>query len=715
VWSRSKINPAQKATMTKPSITRYIEAIPGYLNIMRLICKISIRRRLILFFFVLSIIPIAFIGYLSYHSSKNAIISKIATYSQESLIQASMNLQLELKKYQDLSLQLLVDNEKNNSIVSFINTGSGSEQLKEMLKSTAAMDENIRSIFIGSLNDDSCVGAGFEDPHNNNLFSKIKQTAAFKEALKAKNQIYWGIYEKDVVMLRTINNFATNEPVGIYGVVFFGYQLTKRMSPARYATDTASVKDLPYTVIVKTNGEILTSPNEDDIGEKIAELLHNQDGKRILQQNLDGKGLFYDKLHGQNVLITYNKIKDTGWYLMGISLNSYLYKETNVVGWFTLLLGIIISGIAVIVSLLVSLSISIPLDKMKEVMKKAENGNLVVRVVTNTQDELAEVGNSFNSMLEKIAALIIETKDAVVKILDQSTILEDSSNQSVQTAENIAVAMDQISHGTMEQTRETEMSSRQMTDLASQIENVVTEAGEVERITANAKDLSFRSKEAVEQLIQKTNDTDKITSDILNDINELRSSAETIGNITEVISNIAEQTNLLALNANIEAARAGEAGRGFAVVADEINTLAAQSRKAVKTINDILKTIEEKTAISAQTAGNAYLILVDQRAAVHLTREAFDQIISSMSEVVDRIGKVNGMIHQINDFKNITGQAITNISSISEETAASAEEVSASSEEQTASADQLKALAMELRKMAEKLVADIAKFQVEEG
>lgn len=715
MWSRSKINPAQKATMTKPSITRYIEAIPGYLNIMRLICKISIRRRLILFFFVLSIIPIAFIGYLSYHSSKNAIISKIATYSQESLIQASMNLQLELKKYQDLSLQLLVDNEKNNSIVSFINTGSGSEQLKEMLKSTAAMDENIRSIFIGSLNDDSCVGAGFEDPHNNNLFSKIKQTAAFKEALKAKNQIYWGIYEKDVVMLRTINNFATNEPVGIYGVVFFGYQLTKRMSPARYATDTASVKDLPYTVIVKTNGEILTSPNEDDIGEKIAELLHNQDGKRILQQNLDGKGLFYDKLHGQNVLITYNKIKDTGWYLMGISLNSYLYKETNVVGWFTLLLGIIISGIAVIVSLLVSLSISIPLDKMKEVMKKAENGNLVVRVVTNTQDELAEVGNSFNSMLEKIAALIIETKDAVVKILDQSTILEDSSNQSVQTAENIAVAMDQISHGTMEQTRETEMSSRQMTDLASQIENVVTEAGEVERITANAKDLSFRSKEAVEQLIQKTNDTDKITSDILNDINELRSSAETIGNITEVISNIAEQTNLLALNANIEAARAGEAGRGFAVVADEINTLAAQSRKAVKTINDILKTIEEKTAISAQTAGNAYLILVDQRAAVHLTREAFDQIISSMSEVVDRIGKVNGMIHQINDFKNITGQAITNISSISEETAASAEEVSASSEEQTASADQLKALAMELRKMAEKLVADIAKFQVEEG
>ena len=173
MWSGSKIHRAQGTSKTKPSLTRYIEAIPGYSNMMKIICKISIRRRLILSFLALSIIPIAFIGYLAYQSSKNAIISKIATYSQESLIQASMSLQLALKKYQDLSLQLIVDSEKNHTIVSFINNGSGSEQLKELLRTTAAMDENIRSIFIGSLNDDSCIGAGFEDPHNNNLFVKL--------------------------------------------------------------------------------------------------------------------------------------------------------------------------------------------------------------------------------------------------------------------------------------------------------------------------------------------------------------------------------------------------------------------------------------------------------------------------------------------------------------------------------------------------------------
>jgi methyl-accepting chemotaxis protein len=365
--------------------------------------------------------------------------------------------------------------------------------------------------------------------------------------------------------------------------------------------------------------------------------------------------------------------------------------------------------------IIVSLSISIPLVKMQDVMKNAENGNLAVRVKVNTRDELAELGNSFNRMLEKIGGLIIETKTAIAEILNQSTVLEDSSDQSAKTAESIAVAMDQISHGTLEQTHETEKSSQQMIDLSAQIENVVAEAGEVERITGNAKDLSFQSREAVEQLIQKTNDTDKITGDIIHDINELRTSAEAIRNITEVISNIAEQTNLLALNANIEAARAGEMGRGFAVVAEEVNTLAAQSRNAAKTINDILKTIETKTAISAQTAETAYHILADQRTAVHLTREAFNQIISSMGEVVDRIGKVNEMINHIHNLKDVTLQAIANISSISQETAASAEEVSAASEEQTASSEQLKVLAMDLRRMAEQLVTDAAKFQIDEG
>jgi methyl-accepting chemotaxis protein len=624
-------------------------------------------------------------------------------------------------------MQLIVNSENNQVVASFVNATSETEKLtsanklKNIMNSTLAFDGDVCSVFVASLKDDSYVGVGVDAP---DMAAHFMKSAAFDESIKDKDQINWVIFQNGkldeqhnlVFMVRVIKNLSSGEELGVLGVAFYGSKINRLINASLYDDKSAATfQDRPYTMIVNRAGKVYVSPDDENFGLDITKLLSQKEKiQRILKQNHDQSGMFFARMNNQDVLVTYKQLIDQKWYLLGISSNSYLYKETNAVGWITFLLAVIISIIAMIISLLVSLSISIPLDQIKDVMKKAENGNLTIKVAVNTQDELAELGNSFNRMLEKIGQLIIETKTAIDEILNRSTSLEDSSEQSAKTAESIAVAMDQITKGTFEQTQETEKSSQQMTDLSSQIENVVAEAGEVERITGHAKELSFRSKEAVDQLIQKTNDTDKITGDIINDISELRASAEEIRGITEVISNISEQTNLLALNAAIEAARAGEMGLGFAVVAEEVNILAVQSRDAAKTINNILKKIQAKTAISAQTAGTAYLILVDQRAAVQLTREAFDQIISSMSEVVARIIKVNDMINNINNLKNLTVRSITNISSISQETAASAEEVFAASEEQTASAEQLKMLAVELRRMAEQLVIDVAKFQINE-
>ncbi len=76
-------------------------------------------------------------------------------------------------------------------------------------------------------------------------------------------------------------------------------------------------------------------------------------------------------------------------------------------------------------------------------------------------------------------------------------------------------------------------------------------------------------------------------------VNTLKESSANIDRVINLIQDLAEQTNLLALNATIEAARAGEAGRGFAVVASEVKSLANETGRATKGINDSIESIQQ--------------------------------------------------------------------------------------------------------------------------
>ena len=115
-------------------------------------------------------------------------------------------------------------------------------------------------------------------------------------------------------------------------------------------------------------------------------------------------------------------------------------------------------------------------------------------------------------------------------------------------------------------------------------------------------------------------------------VKKLGESSDEIGQVVKVITSIAEQTNLLALNATIEAARAGEAGKGFAVVANEVKELANQTSNATEEIGHKIKTIQEDSKNS-----------------------------------IDAIGKISGIINNINDISN------TIASAVEEQTATTAE------------------------------------------
>ncbi len=681
-----------------------------------------IRNQIIFFFLVVSLIPIFIVGVLSYSSSKTAITSKIGEYSQHELSQTAQNLEIKLQSIESISMQLISNNQYNALIKEYcgsINTNLEFEKYQNvynLLQSMAYSDKNNYIISFMCIN--QAPKRISSDTSLPDSFFKNPRSKLFRNILDADGRVVWFQQKmanrtQYIILGRVIKDVVTGERLGILLIFIDEKTISSVVNP-----DIESNADLKilgsYNMIINTRGEIVSSPlYYNDIGKNILKLLRHPGKLRPLLKGQKEKSSFTDRINNQEVFLTCRKaMTDRGWYLISVAKISYLYKETRVLGWKTILIGIVFTLIAIVLSIVVALNISNPLKMVVYSMKQAENGDFKIRVHVNRSDELGVLASGFNHMMERVGNLLQETKSAIDTVLAHSKILEDSSYQSAKAAQAIAAAMEEISQGTSEQTNEAEKSSQMMNDLAAQIETVVSKTTEVEQISGFARELSEKSNHAVEQFIVKSKETDEITGTIIRDVFDLNNSADEIREITETITAIAEQTNLLGLNASIEAARAGEMGLGFAVVSEEINKLAIQSRDAAKTINNILLTIQLKTQSSGKTAEQAHQIIEEQKQAVQSAMAAFAEIFTATGNIISRINLVSNIIAEINHHKEHTIQSIINISSISEETACSAQEVSASTEEQTALAEQVRSLAKQLHKSAENLAETIDKFQI---
>jgi methyl-accepting chemotaxis protein len=199
--------------------------------------------------------------------------------------------------------------------------------------------------------------------------------------------------------------------------------------------------------------------------------------------------------------------------------------------------------------------------------------------------------------------------------------------------------------------------------------------------TANSRSAAELMTQTQQHFIQTGHALDEMVAAM----DDIHAQSASIAKIIKVIDLIAFQTNILALNAAVEAARAGEAGAGFAVVAEEVRNLAQRSAKAAE---DTARLIAE--SIAKSEAGKHK---VDQMAAS--LREVTQQT-AQVKTLVDEVNR--GSLDQAREIEQIA-RSITQMETVTHQTAANAEQSAAAAEELSAQAETLQAIVEQLTTM----------------
>lgn len=254
--------------------------------------------------------------------------------------------------------------------------------------------------------------------------------------------------------------------------------------------------------------------------------------------------------------------------------------------------------------------------------------------------------------LETIITAVRDSLGGVVgyiAILDDVTDKHHVAEQLTNTSEELGESSQALAGMAEELSVTTAEAKRQADDMA---DGTRTLAAAIDAISTGTVDVAADTRAAVESASAATND-----------MAELTSASDRIGEVTKLISAIAEQTRLLALNASIEAAHAGAAGSGFAVVANEVRSLAQETHSATSQITEMIDAIQSSTSkVSATLAAiSAKLAEIDrQQGAISMAANDGSASAQQISSLVDQVARG---IHDISAATSMASDSASSLSS----------------------------------------------------
>lgn len=364
------------------------------------------------------------------------------------------------------------------------------------------------------------------------------------------------------------------------------------------------------------------------------------------------------------------------------------YEKNLALGKKLTTISLIVGGINLVLLLAFVIRLVTMLNRnigtLNQVLRDVAQGDLGVKARIPQQDELGSMADSINQTVDQLRQIISGVKNAADNVASSSADLSMETDRVTQRADTQADRVMQVS-AAMEQM------SVAVTEISSGANHVVEASTQTQSIVDEGKGNMAKSMEATRRIVDTVESSSTVITELSQEIGK-------INEITKVIKDIADQTNLLALNAAIEAARAGEQGRGFAVVADEVRKLAERTALSTADISHMVETISCKTGTSVRSMETVKREVENGASYSNCTN-------NTLNQVIEAAVRVTTLAHQIASATNEQSKA-------SEETARNMEEISSLTEESAASIHHVKQAADTLSVTASELQRLVGQFKL---
>jgi len=354
----------------------------------------SIRFKLLLYFVVIIVVSILTLSIVGSTLYRQSIEEETNAHTSQMMNQVKNNIQTHLKEMDNLIYYIARD----TNVLRFME-GDSSAQIDEILDLTKGY-ESRHSEISGIL----LVNA--EGSYSSNRIERVARDPLTKEQ--------WYIQAADMPEqlqlfshpigrnIRTEENISADQVLSfvkavkdpVTGEVLGAILIDMQLDFVRQIIESASLGKSGFIYLMDAHGGIVYSP--------VNKIVYRIEGNWLVSDADSSVHLIQNRKYQ----IMHNTFVDNGWRVVGVFPLDESLKVVNDLQWLTVLIAVGTLFIAFIASWFFTNSITRPVQKLRSLMKKVEAGELHLRFRSRSNDEIGQLGSSFNRMVEEIENLI---------------------------------------------------------------------------------------------------------------------------------------------------------------------------------------------------------------------------------------------------------------------------------------------------------------------